>query len=212
MPRSRSTNQENIRIEVAVDLARMRWFPDLPEVKARIAGPGETYGKLTTALAWYDNAVVINPKFLEKASSEELHEVIKHELIHAWVAHHYPGEYDEETDGHSEHFIKKALEIGLDIRDTTGTYPLSKLIYKRLTNRKIDVIAPARYILVKSNPSLLPLFWGLAVLLGSSLFLFRTKMTQFTYWGIFVVMLICIVNGSGISDIMVSRRVYKSDR
>ena len=193
MPRPRSTNQDNIRIEVAVDLARMRWFPDLPEIKARIAGPEEA--KLTNALAWYDNAVVITPTFLEKASSEELHEVIKHELIHAWVANHYPGEYDEETRGHSEHFIKKALELGADLRGTTWNYPLSKLIYKRLTNRKIDVIAPAGYILAKPNRFFLPLFWGLAVLLGSSLFLFHTRMNRFTFWGIFVVMLICIANG-----------------
>ena len=102
--------------------------------------------------AWYDGAVVINPMFLEKASSKELKETIKHELVHAWVAHHYPGELDEETQGHGERFIKKAIEVDLDVRGTTWNYPKSKSIYQRLTKRNIDIIAPTRYILVKPDP------------------------------------------------------------
>ena len=222
MPRPRPTVQDTLRLQEAVDLARGRWFPDLPKIKARIGGPEDV--KLAHATAWYDGAVVINPMFLEKLSSKELKEAIKHELVHAWVAHHCPDDFDEETNGHGERFIKKAIEIGLDIRGTIQAYPKSKLIYERLTKRNIDIIAPTRYILVKPDPpkpvstpqastfsavsrkfpgglvaaGFLPLFWGLAALLGCSLFLFHAKMNKFTFWGILAVMSICIVYGLGI--------------
>jgi SprT-like family len=212
LPRPGFTLQDNLMLEEAVDQARIRWFPDLPKIKARIGGPEDV--RLAQYNAWYQNAVVINPMFFEKASSKELKETIKHELVHAWVAHHYPNEFDKETNGHDEHFLKKAIEIGLDVRGTLWAYPKSKLIYERLTKRNIDVIAPTRYILVKPDPSrlsdltgkffsgrvaadLLPFFWGLAVLLGYSLVRFHARMNQFTVWGIWVIMLSCIVCGWG---------------
>jgi hypothetical protein len=119
MPRPRPTLQDNLMLEEAVDLARDRWFPDLPKIKARIGGPEDV--KQAHCNARYEDAVVINPMFLETASSEELKEAIKHELVYAWVAHHCPNEVDEETNGHGERFIKKGIEVGLDLRSTIVT-------------------------------------------------------------------------------------------
>lgn len=120
---------DNLLLQRAVDLARHRWFSDLPPVKARFAIPSDS--RYTTSAGWHTvlGGIVIHPTTLK--SPTELTNIIKHELIHYWDS--VMGEWDEETKGHGEDFLKKAIELNVDLTTTFKKYPKSLQIYQRLT-------------------------------------------------------------------------------
>jgi hypothetical protein len=125
----------NPRLQEAVDLVRERWFPDLPIIKARIANPSDSL--YLRCDGWYEGnyRIVIHPDTL--SSDFKLEDTIKHELTHAWVDTF--GKRDEETQGHGEDFLKKAIELKLDLSATFKKHPKSKLIYERITGTKVGM-------------------------------------------------------------------------
>jgi hypothetical protein len=76
--------------------------------------------------------IVVKPDYLRDAQMPDVIDTLKHELIHAWL--HWKGidEFGEFLDdGHSEWFIKKALEIGVDVEFLLTT-PEAVNIYNRV--------------------------------------------------------------------------------
>src|SRR5437667_2266648 len=78
--------------------------------------------------------IIVNPKWVRKASYLKMENTIKHELIHAWLS--WKGTHENINDGHGELFMRKGMEIGLDVKHTVSKYPKLKPIYKRLKKEK----------------------------------------------------------------------------
>jgi hypothetical protein len=75
--------------------------------------------------------MVVRSAHYDGAKVPELINTLKHELIHAWVD--WYNLEREIAGGHGEPFIKKAIELDVDIASTIAHYPESKAIYNRLT-------------------------------------------------------------------------------
>jgi hypothetical protein len=89
-----------------------------------------------SALAFFNSnydgkqAIVVNPKYVVEATFIDMVDSVKHELIHAWV--HWRGIGDDVAAGHGEPFIRKALELKLNLDAVLTLYPETKSIYGRL--------------------------------------------------------------------------------
>jgi hypothetical protein len=118
-----------------------RYFSGMPKVPVYISAEGD-YVEPNT-LAFYrpsEKVIVVNREWASPfMTKKEIENTVKHELIHAWL--HWMeidqmGEFLDKEEQHSEWFVKKALEIGVDV-EYLLTSPKAVHIYNRVTNRWI---------------------------------------------------------------------------
>jgi hypothetical protein len=130
--------EADILLQKICDATRRAYFPDLPEVK--IVTRDNPFFESRKCIGFWlkqEKTIYLKPEMVIGVPFERIQNTIKHELVHAWVDWKgYP--FDTETGGHGEHFIKKAIEVGVDF-SKSGTfreYPKSKEIYDRLMGTK----------------------------------------------------------------------------
>jgi len=93
-------------------------------------------GAIAFWAGWKTGEMVIRPDHMEKATFSQLVDTLKHELVHAWVSWN---KLDRSVaKGHGEPFIRKAIELGLDIDSTLANYPESRRIYERIKGEKVS--------------------------------------------------------------------------
>jgi hypothetical protein len=111
-------------------------FDNMPSIKFLLQEDNRFYDKTggLHALAFYDpntKIIYVNPGYTSRASYLQMVDTVKHELIHAWV--HWRGLLDNVGGGHNEAFIRKAIELQIDLDPTLTKFPEARAIYERLT-------------------------------------------------------------------------------
>lgn len=117
-------------------------FDNMPSIRFVLKEDSRFYknGQLH-ALAFYTRdenrkpVIYVNPGYTNRASYKQMVNTVFHELIHAWVDWRKIG--DRVAEGHGEAFIRKALEIGINIDSTLAAFPEARAIYNRLTGISI---------------------------------------------------------------------------
>lgn len=118
-------------------------FDNMPSVRVLIRDH-EQFKKenLRAFFSYFEGwpTVIVNPKWMRQASYLKMENIVTHELIHAWI--NWQGLQETVNGGHGELFLRKAMEIGLDVRDTVNKYAKLKPIYKRLKKERESSHAP----------------------------------------------------------------------
>jgi heme/copper-type cytochrome/quinol oxidase subunit 4 len=121
-------------------------FDGMPPVKVKVEF--DPFFVKSGAIAfWREGAgtMYVRPDYFKKVTFDEMVDVLKHELTHAWVE--WKGLSTNENEGHNEAFIRKAITLGLDLSSTFSAYPKAKQIYEYLTGRP-----PSNRVVIPKTP------------------------------------------------------------
>lgn len=119
----------------------VRRFDQMPKIKVHLKEDHRFYdrhGQLH-ALAFYTRdasskpVIFVNPGYTNRASYKQMVDTVLHELTHAWVDWR---NLPDVPHGHGESFLRKAIDLGLDLRSTLIAFPDARSTYDRLMRER----------------------------------------------------------------------------
>lgn len=124
----------------------------IPSVEVKIVERNSSHCR--DCIAFYSHSgptIVLLADYINSHPSvSDIVNTLVHESIHAYVAEN--NLYSDVGNGHNEWFLRKAIEVGLNIDNTLNRYPEIRPIYERLlAERKNDSIYSQQYLQKKAN-------------------------------------------------------------
>src|SRR5205085_5921782 len=120
----------------------------------------DKYFEISRAIGFYrheERTVYIHPSWNSRSDIKQLTDLIKHELVHAWV--HWKGLYTGFANGHNEAFLRKCMELDVDVLHLRHTYPETIGIIEKLQEemKKIKLAVIPKPV-VPPKPSVKPVY------------------------------------------------------